>query len=214
MIVCQDGLVPRNRREQPREQKRRALVDAATRLFLESGYDGVSMAAIAKAAQVTPTNLYWYFEDKDDLFTAVGEEFLASLVARYADAADLSLAEQFVWLVDAMRPVKGLMATVHARVSVSPRIAEWHRNFHARMEALFEIQLPHSLPAPERAAEVHLATFAIEGAITHDLDEPSTLRLCRAIADRLTSRTDVGYASGRATEPRDVSQSRSTTTGA
>ena len=75
-----------------------------------------------------------------------------------------------MWLVDNLRPVRHLVATVHARVARSPRIAEWHTGFHSQMEALFEEQLTIEVSGAQRDAEVAVVTFAIEGAVTHDLD--------------------------------------------
>lgn len=51
--------------------KRRAILDAATRLFLEHGFTATSMDAIAEAAPVSKPTLYCHFKDKGDLFGAV-----------------------------------------------------------------------------------------------------------------------------------------------
>ncbi len=51
--------------------KRDAIVRAASRLFLESGYGETSMDAIAAAAEVSKRTVYSYFPGKDALFEAV-----------------------------------------------------------------------------------------------------------------------------------------------
>lgn len=51
--------------------KRRAILDAAARLFLERGFTATSMDAIAEAAPVSKPTLYSHFKDKGDLFGAV-----------------------------------------------------------------------------------------------------------------------------------------------
>ena len=48
--------------------KRAAILDAAKRLFVEQGYDGVSMDQIAAAAGVSKLTVYSHFGDKDALF--------------------------------------------------------------------------------------------------------------------------------------------------
>ena len=53
--------------------KRQAILDAATRAFITSGYSGVSMEAIAEAAPVSKPTLYNHFNSKQDLFAAVIE---------------------------------------------------------------------------------------------------------------------------------------------
>lgn len=51
--------------------KRRAIIEAAGRLFLERGFNATSMDAIAEAAPVSKPTLYSHFKDKGDLFAAV-----------------------------------------------------------------------------------------------------------------------------------------------
>ncbi len=53
------------------EQKRTAIVAAARRAFLESGYSQTSMDGIAEAAEVSVKTIYRHFENKDELFSAV-----------------------------------------------------------------------------------------------------------------------------------------------
>ncbi|WP_246003294.1 hypothetical protein [Nocardioides aurantiacus] len=100
--------------------------------------------------------------------------------------ADQPLARQLVWLVDRLRPVRHPIAAVHDRVARSPGIARWHAGFHAQVEALFEQQLALAVPGARRDAEVAVVTFAIEGAVTHDLEGRETAALCHLLADRLT----------------------------
>lgn len=47
------------------------LLEVATRLFMEHGYDGASMDAVAEAAGVGKPTLYHRYKDKRDLFEAV-----------------------------------------------------------------------------------------------------------------------------------------------
>ncbi|MFN3828026.1 MAG: TetR/AcrR family transcriptional regulator [Micavibrio sp.] len=51
--------------------KRRAILEAAARLFMERGFTATSMDAIADAAPVSKPTLYSHFKDKGDLFGAV-----------------------------------------------------------------------------------------------------------------------------------------------
>ncbi len=179
--------MPRNRHDQSKQAKRDEIIAAASSLFLTEGYDGASMGRIAAAAGLTPNTLYWYFGDKDELFVAVADLYLDRLIQHHAAVAEQPLAEQFVWLVDNLRPVRHLVATVHARVARSPRIAEWHSGFHRQVEALFEDQLTIEVSGARRDAEAAVVTFAIEGAVTHDLGAGATGDLCHSLVQRLAA---------------------------
>ena len=87
--------------------------------------------------------------------------------------------------MERLRPVKHLVATVHSRLAICETIDTWHTDFHQTFEDLFERQLPAPIPAEHRAAEAAVATYALEGAITHDLDDTTTHQLCHITAERL-----------------------------
>jgi AcrR family transcriptional regulator len=53
--------------------RRTAIVAAATRLFADEGYDGVSLRQIAREAGVDSALVHHYFEGKEDLFAACVE---------------------------------------------------------------------------------------------------------------------------------------------
>lgn len=55
----------------PEQTKRDALLDVACQLFLERGYDEVSMQQIAENAGMTKAAPYYHFKNKDDLFIHV-----------------------------------------------------------------------------------------------------------------------------------------------
>ncbi|GAB7186403.1 TetR/AcrR family transcriptional regulator [Kitasatospora sp. Ki12] len=64
-------------RERKKEQTRRAISEAAITLFLERGFDQVSVADVAAAAEVSKPTLFSYFPSKEDL-----------VVHRFADHQD------------------------------------------------------------------------------------------------------------------------------
>ena len=54
--------------------KRRQILDGASKVFMDLGFDGASMGEIARAAGVSKGTLYVYFADKSALFEAILEE--------------------------------------------------------------------------------------------------------------------------------------------
>ncbi|MFD6098569.1 TetR/AcrR family transcriptional regulator [Nocardiopsis flavescens] len=57
------------------EEKRTAIIEAATGLFLEKGYDGASLARIAESAGVSKATLFKRFPTKAALFDAIVTEY-------------------------------------------------------------------------------------------------------------------------------------------
>jgi AcrR family transcriptional regulator len=55
-------------RELKKEQTRRLIADTAWRLFSERGFDRVTVAEIAREAQVAEATVFNYFDCKEDLF--------------------------------------------------------------------------------------------------------------------------------------------------
>jgi AcrR family transcriptional regulator len=56
------------RKEREKEAMRKIILDAALKLFIENGYNNVSIRKIASAIEYSPAAIYLYFEDKDSIF--------------------------------------------------------------------------------------------------------------------------------------------------
>src|SRR3954454_21915364 len=84
----------RQRRDQEKQDVRQAILDAAAELFREHGYEHFSLRQVAERIGYSPTTIYLYFDDKDDLlftvadlgFTRFGEQ-LAEAAANTGDPA-------------------------------------------------------------------------------------------------------------------------------
>lgn len=74
-----------NRREQYRDEVRRAILAAAREAFAGGGYESVSMRAVAEAAGLSHGSIYVYFKDKDELFQALVAESFDQLAAALRD---------------------------------------------------------------------------------------------------------------------------------
>ena len=68
-------------RERKKQQTRQLILDAATRLFVERGFDGVTVTEIARAAELSEMTVYNYFPSKEDLVFGRMEFFEEQLVA-------------------------------------------------------------------------------------------------------------------------------------
>lgn len=78
------GGVPQGLRERKKRATRDAIAATARRLFAERGFDAVTVAEIAVAADVSEKTVFNHFATKEDLVFAGGEARLAQLQAAIA----------------------------------------------------------------------------------------------------------------------------------
>lgn len=68
-------------RERQKAERRQAISDAATALFLQRGFDAVTMAEVADAAGVSIKTIFNYFGSKEELFLDREAEARAATIA-------------------------------------------------------------------------------------------------------------------------------------
>lgn len=187
--------MPRNRPERAREEKSAEIVAIAKRLFLDSGYDGTTMAAIAREAGIATNVVHWYFATKDELFVAALDAFqienLAELETRYAEAGPTgdeprvlkALLTEFICGRSAMHE---LIAALHERSRRSPVVADFHELTHRRYaEHLGRAVARCPIPASERRLVVETLVLALEGLVMHRASRPRVRRTVSFLVDRL-----------------------------
>jgi len=67
-------------RERKKQQTRQLIAETAHRLFVERGFEAVTVAEVARAADVSEGTVFNYFPTKEDLFYGQMETFEATLV--------------------------------------------------------------------------------------------------------------------------------------
>ena len=72
------GVQERKARE--KQELREEILDAARELFVEQGYEAVSMRRIAARIEYSPTTIYLYFKDKAELFDCLCSETFQKLI--------------------------------------------------------------------------------------------------------------------------------------
>lgn len=183
----------RNRVGEDREAKRAEILDVATQLFLERGYEATSMQALATAAGITTTTIYWYFADKDALLVAVVDRAVTGGLADLYAGPTASLADRLLAVTELLDSADRLVAAVHARAPHSAAVAEWHDTFHARADAALVAEARAHLAASGRGAvpDAELApvpriwSFAIEGMVAHQLGDDERRAVCELLVRQL-----------------------------
>ncbi|MGC4952267.1 TetR/AcrR family transcriptional regulator [Actinomadura citrea] len=86
------GLSPRRTPSQDRSRRTvERILEAATRVLSEHGYDGASTNRIAKAAGVGNGSLYQYFPNKDAIVIAVLDRFADRLADRLGEEIEATM---------------------------------------------------------------------------------------------------------------------------
>jgi AcrR family transcriptional regulator len=62
------------RKERQKEELKAKILQTAKALFMERGYEETSIRNIAERIEYSPTTIYLYFKDKDDIFYALHRE--------------------------------------------------------------------------------------------------------------------------------------------
>ncbi|MGN8049624.1 TetR/AcrR family transcriptional regulator [Curtobacterium sp. 22159] len=113
--------------EAERAQRRDDILDAAVRLFLAGGFEGVTLDAVAPAARVTKRTIYSYFGDRTDLFLAAVERLRnRALTPPEADEQLADLATHIVFTLHSDEAV-GLHRLM---IAESPRFPDLARRFY------------------------------------------------------------------------------------
>lgn len=174
--------MPRNKRDQDREEKRTEIVAAARRLFLQDGFEATTISRLARGAGVTANTIYWYFKDKDEVLVAVLDAEFTARMEEYIRQDFASSAERILWVVNQLQEVSQLVSTVHARLPMAAAVNEWHDRFHALTEGLLRAEMRNAGVAAERIDPlVKISVFTIEGLLSHAVEPAEKARICEAL---------------------------------
>lgn len=76
------------------DERRREILEAATQLFRERGFDVTTVQAIAGKAGVAAGTVYLYFPSKEAILVSLQEDFETGLMDRFSEIAAAVLAEE------------------------------------------------------------------------------------------------------------------------
>ena len=175
-------------RQRKKARSRRALADAALRLFLERGYDAVTVADIADAADVSVPTLFSYFRSKEALLFDLEPEIDAGLVAAVGQRSPgrdvLDAVQEYLMSLPTADPrereqFEAFLALVHGTPALRVYWQQmWLRHADTLADAL---AADRGLEAPDLRIRA-VARFIIDAVtlVTLEPDPPA------ALADLLT----------------------------
>jgi AcrR family transcriptional regulator len=161
-------------RERKRARTRRTISDVATRLFLERGFDAVTVAEVAEAAEVSRMTVFNHFSRKEDLLLDRPPELADRLEAAVRErAAGVSGVEALraavLDLLDGgdplLRPDEGALPLLRV-VRESPALLARAREQFEELEARLADALADDGPAGDATLRAALVVSAVRAVVT------------------------------------------------
>ncbi|MGW0410482.1 TetR/AcrR family transcriptional regulator [Streptomyces collinus] len=201
--TTQAAAVPEEgRRGRKKRETRERLAHVATLMFIERGFENVTIAEIAEAADVSKMTVSNYFPLKEDLVFDAHEGVVDSLarVVRERAAGESALhALHRVFVSSLERPhvVNGRCTPGFARlVHDSPRLRAREREMDEQREAALAAALAHAAQADPQDPVAYLSAAQLAGA--HRVLWRRMRALCRAAAPAAQLREEVTELAGTA----------------
>jgi AcrR family transcriptional regulator len=162
---------PQRRRRVDGEASRIRILDAATEIASERGYEGTSIALVSAKCGLPASSIYWHFKDKDDLIAAVIERSFAQWLSAWQMPTEGTARERLVSMV--MQIAKALLDSPDF-LRLGLMLALERRPVEPRARAMFLAVRAQAFDTLTRAvrdlvpgltaAQVHqLATYALAG---------------------------------------------------
>jgi AcrR family transcriptional regulator len=187
-------------RERKKQRTHAAISEAAIALFLEHGFNKVSVAQVAEAAEVSKRTLFAYFPAKEDLVVhrlADHETEIARVVrARPAGTAPLTaVREHFLKGLRERDPITGLndrpeVRRLHRMILDAPSLVARMERFKTGAERALAQALRETAETPEVTARLAAVQIvAVHWALAQDnaerlaYGEPADERHAGAVAD-------------------------------
>ena len=190
-------------RERNKTAKQERILEAATRLFAEKGYEAVTTAEIAEAAEVGVGTLFRYAGSKAELLVAVmNSRFTEGIEAGLSEAAEgRAMAESIITILrpfveESMTHPENMLAYEREALFGSVEHREEATSSVSRVEqAILQVMLLHRARPRDPSADLEDVAHTIYAVLYLDIVKVTTGR--SAMADQPARvRRSVGFLTG------------------
>jgi AcrR family transcriptional regulator len=177
--------MPQTRRDTSRDEKVAEILDLAQRRLGESGYEGLSVAAIARELGLAQNAVYWYFPSKDHLFVAALRRMLAEVAARKPSHDEADEIERILWFTDQFQELSDLRAAMRERARTSEVVADFVTELDELLSRMLSNALSDRIAADELPLAVETFRATVEGTVVKGLDRDERRRVLSFALGRL-----------------------------
>jgi AcrR family transcriptional regulator len=159
--VAEPGL-----RERKKQQTRQLILETAARLFVERGFDGVTVTEIARAAELSEMTVFNYFPTKEDLVFGrmefFEEQLMAAVEQRAPEESALAAFGRMVLAgIDQLPARTDMIAKAAMLIRASPALQAREREITMRYTA----RLAGIFTAETRSADDDLEAWTAASAL-------------------------------------------------
>ncbi len=140
LAALTEPLEPTVKERNGRAEKARAILQAAAKVFAQSGYFNAKVSDVARAAGVADGTVYLYFKNKDDLLSSI-----------FSTAMEGFLSRARAELAEVLDPRERLRRFAHLHLT----LLEQERD----MAVVFQVELRQSTKFMEQFSTTYLADY-------------------------------------------------------
>ena len=136
----------KERKERDRNDKRELILQSAHQLFLDKGFDHISIRNIAEAIEYSPATIYLYFKDKNEIFHSLHAQAFKKFNSYLAQVMTVSspidrlikLGEKYIEFTFAHPKYYSIMFIMEAPMNSDENSEEWQEGAkaHAFLEGI------------------------------------------------------------------------------
>lgn len=151
------------------EARKQQILEAATAVFARKGFDGASMDDIVKESGLSKGGLYWHFKSKDDIISAILQQFFEqevveseAVLAVQGNASERLhlLMQQLVDDLVQMGTLLPLSMEFYAVAARQENVRSFLSDYYERYRRLLETLIQQGIDAGE-FAEVPITATAV-----------------------------------------------------
>jgi AcrR family transcriptional regulator len=196
---------PAGLRERKKQRTHQAISDAAIALFLDRGFDAVSVQDVAEAAEVSKRTVFKYFPTKEDLVLhrVADHEEESARVVRYREPGQSPLAALLahfiagLWNGDAVTGISDdpEVRRLYELITGTPALAERLLRYATSSEAALTTALAEADLDPIRPALAAAAIIAVQRTLSRTNQRliSSGTRASERLPDAITA-AEQGFA--------------------
>lgn len=157
----------RNRQSVPRDERIDSILDISESILIDSGFNAMTIAAVARSAGLAPNAIVWYFGSRDELLAATLKRRLTLCTAHLHTSSRWSGRRRLKEFVDYWTPYRSVYATMLSRAPRSGHVADVHAEILRYISDLAESIAGDGVTRGEHDRRILAISLLAEGCLVN-----------------------------------------------